>query len=1611
MAAPNKDIVMTDATAQQQPVPAPANESQTDPVANTNAAKPAKPSKKPTDKANNYDYWAIDSLPENELPRNTKKWWLDQDLEPDPSTQPDENPPYKERKESYEKWSATGYPKAVHLAIVWPAATNNAGAMARYLHFRNNVAFITWIDCVCYYRTAATCSTENTTKNLPNPLDVLKAYTDKPTREWATSIITKLDRPTLIPVMSKTETGPDKQGSIDTVRFMLIHALQVLVFVPMARGDVDFTEGTYDRRFPSKLKGGNSIPAILDKYSMEDLNRAIVACYQLITRRNGSRDITTRIPGNQKTFPWFGYADLKFRINEAAPEGVGATIDNRGRAMIHFLNENRAYHDRIQSRVDQHAQLNNDEVVNGDDPTELPTELQPLPPSEALEVHESILTAFGSINLKKDIKKAHESSKEVELPHISAESEQAIIDETATIHKYVDHQKVFDNTTKQLFPMDMLISRDDLNTYIKCQEESPIIMEYAQKYPAELEGILQIIKNKFALDKTVSAIKPPTYNLDEICDHYAIPKHPNISLYPQDATIQKMMPHQLADAHTVVERMISPAPYIILANEMGTGKTKTFFAALKMRHLLLEAQLDELNKDPKFAQLSPDDRMKSGRFPGFRPHLCLGPVATIIQTVRESVENFPDFRNIVFYSVASSFPIKVGVEVVSKSRIHSKIQKYQSSEYLLNPNSGLTIFFSTYTTLSKRWMFKEEKPFRWVEGEGTPSTSKKTKRYNSKDINADQIVMLPENSRDEPHGILVTYYPSSLLIPDHHFDMLICDEAQYIRQVTGSYINLLQLFKWDRLLFVTGTPIASTLRDLLSPLTLIAYTNKHIRNFQYVTPSLGYLPGLYHDSYDPDADKTDITAEFGEKLGQTVGIFSEAFMAKHQENSEVTAALEFFKMAYDTWSLKPWMLSPNLLVDSSKELSWGVNLGSKVVKPLLKSFYIRRTMKTALNTPDGEVTYPSDGMLPSSIRIEECPYRPGNPDAELLRRIGQGYADSLFSSADAGLEQSTRAVPDPSEPADSNDLGLHDGTESHMNFGEHRAGVITAFDPRTIKLLQPTTPAFFGTKSKLIKEIAGLANAQGAQMTPSRKKHLKKLQSGSEIVGLGVEHIDKLLKESKNGGLHYVFHACCSESGMGPPLDRITFFRWLIEKSPTFIRAMQLMHHYIRLENTRVLLVVDTPWIQNYVVASLVLFGYNNDPTSSLEVFVANVQTMSTGVNLHKACHIGIFLNWHLNATVMEQTFARIDRLGQKHAVRWFLLKTPNTYHDNIERMVTAKWIVTTSTQSALPEWLEFELLEICLCEIHKSIWHAPFNRYAWIVEKELSGNDMNYHASHVVLLGHIFSMIAISLLTCPEDQQQFWKDNSDMIIRAAKRISLRKFSTCPLQSVDTAEAWLQEEAGKLRTRFFKVMTNVLNVLKTEPDSADAELKLKLGKLHLGATTRRTKATTVTLKEDESEDNLTEDEDDDEAGEDDAEITSANDSQHSNDETTARQPQPQPCPSVRQAQRRSRVTITVRPRGSASAAAGPSRAAGPSPLAGSSGVSEIAGTDDDFDPVATDDPKPESEPQPEPETGGHGRGRGKASAKAPAKSTASSKRKAPASPKTPPTTRKSRRQN
>ncbi|KAF4452903.1 snf2 family helicase [Fusarium austroafricanum] len=391
-------------------------------------------------------------------------------------------------------------------------------------------------------------------------------------------------------------------------------------------------------------------------------------------------------------------------------------------------------------------------------------------------------------------------------------------------------------------------------------------------------------------------------------------------------------------------------------------------------------------------------------------------------------------------------------------------------------------------------------------------------------------------------------------------------------------------------------------------------------------------------------------------------------------------------------------------------------MGSNVVKPLLGQIYTRRTIRTGLRLPGGKIVFPSESMLPVMVSVEEFWYPEVDSLAPKVKEAGKMYADNLFVLSEDSLQERSQNINQPDFSQDSSQ-------EAHMNFGEHRAGVITTFDPRTIPMLRGEKPAFHVDKVALINAFSELANE--LPLTSSRKRNQAAIASGGLGLGRGVSHLHKLINETENGALHYIYDCNQVDPDLPAPTDRSSFVRWLCAKSPTFVRALQHLEFFVGEQNKRALLVVDTPWIQIFVVSTLTHFGYNvatvpaedsnadriyildqwNDSSVPLNCFVANVNTMSVDVNLYHACQIGLVLNWHLSATVMEQHMFRLHRLGKEEIVKWFLLKTANSYHDNLERLVVQRWMVTASTQCGLPGWLQYESLEICLCEVMNEEW------------------------------------------------------------------------------------------------------------------------------------------------------------------------------------------------------------------------------------------------------------------------------------------------------------------
>ncbi|KAM0368854.1 hypothetical protein ACHAO7_011033 [Fusarium culmorum] len=363
------------------------------------------------------------------------------------------------------------------------------------------------------------------------------------------------------------------------------------------------------------------------------------------------------------------------------------------------------------------------------------------------------------------------------------------------------------------------------------------------------------------------------------------------------------------------------------------------------------------------------------------------------------------------------------------------------------------------------------------------------------------------------------------------------------------------------------------------------------------------------------------------------------------------------------------------------------------------------------------------------------------------------------------------------------------------------------------------------------------------------------------MVGLDVEHIEKLLRNTNNGGLHYYYDCVKVDPHHMYPTSRASFVRWAAAKSPVLIRVLQLLDKHVREDGNRVLIMVDTLWIQSFITALLVEFGYAavtprsfqysaahqdvidewNDPESKSEVFIGNVNSLRASVKLH-SCHLGILLNWLLDPSIMAQHLERLSGPDQTETVQWVLLKQANSYQDNVERLLVQKSISYWSRYD-LPEWMDCEILEITACEAMKSNWHQPFNRYAWVVEYELSKSEMSYHGDYIVMLGHVFSMLARLLLTARgKSKKDFYKVNADVLVEVARRLCNPESNIWKFRTINAAEYYLRLDDETFARRMLKIIRPAVKMIREEMkpgDRRDRELVARIYRLRKSVKARQ----------------------------------------------------------------------------------------------------------------------------------------------------------------------------
>lgn len=145
---------------------------------------------------------------------------------------------------------------------------------------------------------------------------------------------------------------------------------------------------------------------------------------------------------------------------------------------------------------------------------------------------------------------------------------------------------------------------------------------------------------------------------------------------------------------------------------------------------------------------------------------------------------------------------------------------------------------SSYPTWSGRSVLKRERKFVFKDCAATTSVKRrraersdntneravKVPIYGSGEIDLDDITFIHENDKnaaEEPDGNLVEYISTLSSSDKMTWEFVVADEAHNAKKPNSMYNHVLRLLKWEKILWVTGTPILTSLKDLVSPLSLM----------------------------------------------------------------------------------------------------------------------------------------------------------------------------------------------------------------------------------------------------------------------------------------------------------------------------------------------------------------------------------------------------------------------------------------------------------------------------------------------------------------------------------------------------------------------------------------------------------------------------------------------------------------------------------------------------------------------------------------------------------------------------------------------------------------------
>ncbi|KAK4078931.1 hypothetical protein Trihar35433_36 [Trichoderma harzianum] len=1058
---------------------------------------------------------------------------------------------------------------------------------------------------------------EEKEQNRINPDEVIKAYLeDRKVKLYIDQIIRNLTSPIFLPVTASM-LGREEGEEVDVVATILAHAVQILLFAPTQwKKDIQYcrTDPDYISRYPTPDGHGGNCRRVGETFSLEDLNRSITLLYLALYRRTapGINIHSSRTPSARDKF--LGYFDP---VRQKPMAGIEDDESPQQCAVRQTL-----AHPLPSTRIPEE----NDEDSDG----------------SALEAPEIATTSSQLYNANSH---SVENDKRIELQTlylecVSSQQKQFKKDGSDLRDSQplwqtleVAHAKIEQSVTT----FTSLVDEGKLAEFLDQGIASEAIQQVLSEKPEDEEALKQAITRAFGIEFICNGQPPPENpDIQSICRRFDIEEYPSLKLYP-DADIEPLKPHQVADLGFIFEKL-ETLGHVFFSNEMGLGKTKVFAATIECRARLVESQIKAGKRKQRL----------------YYPTLLVNPVQTIHQTHRELKRNFPGLTIWLYYGSKSDSKRFDGATILQKAEFLTKLRNLDRSD----PETGKIVVITTYPTLHQREVVREEKRFVFLERRQTgakpkrragPSrnrrkaqeeessgseddwmdleemvsqkikkrfdASKRVPRYESEDdpeLQKRRLHFLSEDDDIQPDGNIVKYRLRRPAVQEIQWGFLIVDEAHLARRVDSIYNRTFRLLSWRWLMWVTGTPLMSGLQDILSPLYLM-WPTFGIDMPLLRSSEIEYLEGLWREDYDPEKEWNVF-----DRRRKTRGILSESFIEEHP--SKCWGKVKKFLQN----GVKIWQLNPFFVERVGREAEWSSAIGKDVISAILRAVSLRRTQRSRLLLPNGEVCFPSADMLPMKVISEELTF--DKTRKNLVRKHGRDAAKNMFLMASNTLQEFTASPQGIINPSDR---------EPSINFSAYREGVLVAFDFRNLKILYTNVDEIFG------KDIPNIAKALASvrdslTITKSQQQRLFQRADKDDMPMVGVEHLQQLLGFDNNCGLNYVFTRSCLDPDVIAPAERIGWLRWLTASSPMSARIIELCHDYVIKNQKRVVVYIDTPWIQQITYATLLMAGFNTltvrssdkpgakieairlfcDPTSDAQVFVANINIMSTGVVL-----------------------------------------------------------------------------------------------------------------------------------------------------------------------------------------------------------------------------------------------------------------------------------------------------------------------------------------------------------------------------------------------------------